>query len=272
MLSLGESLPLFGGESAPNSIASPVGRSTATRPDASTAREAAPRRGAAEGAEKQAVQTGAPAPEDARVTAYKAAAQKMAAAAGGEAATNDPKVAAELARLKSVDAAVRAHEAAHIMVGGTYVRSAASYTYQTGPDGKQYAIGGEVAIDVSPVPGNPQATIQKMATVRAAAMAPSDPSAADRAVAAAATQQEQAARAELSQAQAAQPQADNEPQAGRTEAAEGREAGQSREGETPFGRPEERQVRAGRIPGAEVQAAYAAAAQAQAEPQFLAAA
>jgi hypothetical protein len=136
------------------------------------------------------------------VKAYEEAARKMAE--GGTAAgdTTDPQIAAQIAQLKAADAAVRAHEAAHIMVGGTHVRSAASYTYQTGPDGKEYAIGGEVAIDTSPVPGNPQATIQKMDTVRAAALAPADPSAADRAVAAAAAQMAAAARAELARQEA----------------------------------------------------------------------
>ncbi len=138
---------------------------------------------------------------DQRVKAYGAAAARLAAAAGRDSADNPEEVAA-LNRLKEADAAVRAHEAAHVAAGGSHVRGGATYTYETGPDGRQYAVAGEVQIDVSPVKGNPQATIQKMATVRAAALAPSDPSAADRAVAAAAAQAEAAARAELSQMKA----------------------------------------------------------------------
>ena len=46
----------------------------------------------------------------------------------------------------------------------------------TGPDGQRYAIGGEVPIDLSAVPGNPQATLQKALTIRRAALAPTDPS------------------------------------------------------------------------------------------------
>ena len=139
---------------------------------------------------------------DAGVSAYQQAAQKMATAAAGSAnEKTDPQTAAEIAQLKAIDLAVRAHEAAHVAAGGSYVTGAADFTYQVGPDGKQYAIGGEVSIDVAPVSGDPEATIQKMAVVRGAALAPADPSAADRAVAAAAAQQAAAARVELSRAE-----------------------------------------------------------------------
>lgn len=85
-------------------------------------------------------------------------------------------------RLAARDREVRAHEQAHARVGGQYAGSP-SYTYQTGPDGKRYAIGGSVAIDVSPVPGDPEATIAKMEQVKAAALAPAEPSSADRRIA-----------------------------------------------------------------------------------------
>ena len=81
----------------------------------------------------------------------------------------------EVAKLKQRDAEVRAHEQAHIAAGGHYVRGGANYEYQTGPDGKRYAVGGEVSIDTSPVPDDPQATITKMQTVRRAALAPAKP-------------------------------------------------------------------------------------------------
>ncbi|MEM6357195.1 MAG: putative metalloprotease CJM1_0395 family protein, partial [Pseudomonadota bacterium] len=42
---------------------------------------------------------------------------------------------------------------------------------------------GSVSIDVSPVPGDPEATIAKMQQVKAAALAPAEPSSADRRVA-----------------------------------------------------------------------------------------
>lgn len=98
--------------------------------------------------------------------------------------------------LKARDREVRAHEAAHQAVGGQYA-GAMSFTYQRGSDGAQYAVGGEVSIDLSPVQGDPQATIEKMRVVRAAAMAPAEPSGQDRAVAAQAMQIMLQAQSEL---------------------------------------------------------------------------
>lgn len=113
------------------------------------------------------------------------------ARAGRKSATSEqglsPEELKQLTELKARDREVRAHEAAHQAVGGQYA-GAISYTFQRGPDGAQYAVGGEVPIDVSPVPGDPQATIEKMRVVRAAAMAPAEPSGQDRAVAAEAMQ------------------------------------------------------------------------------------
>ncbi len=108
-----------------------------------------------------------------------------------------PKEEKEVKKLKRQDAAVRAHEQAHLAAGGGLVRGGASFEYERGPDGKQYAKSGEVNIDISPVKGDPQATILKMQKVRRAAMAPADPSGQDRAVAAKATRTEAKARAEL---------------------------------------------------------------------------
>ena len=99
-------------------------------------------------------------------------------------------------KLKKRDQEVKTHEQAHMAAGGQYVRGGASYTYQSGPDGKRYAIGGEVNIDTSPIPGKPDATITKMMTVRAAALAPAEPSGKDQAVAASATQAMAKAQAE----------------------------------------------------------------------------
>lgn len=102
-----------------------------------------------------------------------------------------------LAALKARDGEVRAHEGAHIAAGGRYVTGGASYSYQKGPDGRQYAVGGEVGIDSAPLAGKPEETAAKMRIVRAAALAPAEPSGADHAVAAAASQAEAAAFAEI---------------------------------------------------------------------------
>ena len=106
-----------------------------------------------------------------------------------------------LASLRQRDREVRLHEQAHLLVAGPYAQGAPSYTYQIGPDGQRYAIGGEVPIDLSAVPGNPQATLQKALTVRRAALAPNDPSEADQAVAAKATALAAQAQQELLEAQ-----------------------------------------------------------------------
>ena len=102
----------------------------------------------------------------------------------------------EVQELKARDQEVKTHEQAHAAVGGRYA-GAPNYSYELGPDGKQYAVGGEVQIDISPVPGDPQATVQKMQQVRAAALAPAEPSAADRRIAAEAAQRQIQAQAEL---------------------------------------------------------------------------
>ena len=100
--------------------------------------------------------------------------------------------------LKRRDAEVKSHEAAHMAAGGGVVQGGASYEYQSGPDGKMYAVGGEVQIDTSPA-GSPEATIRKMQQIRRAALAPAQPSGTDRAVAAQASQIEAQARMEKNQ-------------------------------------------------------------------------
>jgi len=92
----------------------------------------------------------------------------------------------EVQKLQARDREVRAHEAAHKAAGGGLIRGGASYSHQRGPDGKLYAIGGEVSIDTGAVSGDPQATLQKANQISSAALAPAQPSSADQAVAAAA--------------------------------------------------------------------------------------
>lgn len=125
------------------------------------------------------------------------------ATSGSASKASSPSVSVELspqaqkivAALVARDREVRAHEAAHIAAGGG-LAGGASYTYQTGPDGERYAVGGEVSIDTSAT-GNPDEDIARAATIRRAALAPADPSGQDRSVAASATQMEIDARAAL---------------------------------------------------------------------------
>lgn len=109
-----------------------------------------------------------------------------------------PEEEKKVRELQQRDREVRAHEQAHKTVGGIY---AGNPTYKTvrGPDGRSYAVSGEVKIDTSPVPNNPEATIRKMEQVKRAALAPTNPSAQDRRVASEAEAKIQKARQEKRQ-------------------------------------------------------------------------
>jgi hypothetical protein len=104
--------------------------------------------------------------------------------------------AQEISKLQIRDQEVRAHEAAHAAAGGSYA-GAPSFSFERGPDGRSYAVGGEVNIDISPVAGDPQATLQKAQQVIAAALAPAQPSGQDMKVAQRAQSMAATARAEL---------------------------------------------------------------------------
>ena len=106
----------------------------------------------------------------------------------------------QLRELRARDREVRAHEQAHASAAGSLAKGGPSYSYQRGPDGRLYAIGGEVQIDTSAVSGDPQATLQKAQQIRRAALAPAQPSSQDRAVAAQAAVMEAQARVELANA------------------------------------------------------------------------
>ena len=111
--------------------------------------------------------------------------------------------AEQIRQLQSRDREVRAHEAAHAATGGAHAGSP-SYTFERGPDGQSYAVGGEVGIDMSPISGDPQATLKKAQQVRAAALAPAEPSGQDLQVAQRAQAMAAKARSEISQEQSQQ--------------------------------------------------------------------
>ncbi len=103
---------------------------------------------------------------------------------------------AVIAELVARDREVRSHEQAHAAAGGQYAGSP-TYSFVKGPDGLNYAVGGEVSIDTAPVSGDPEATLRKAQVIRAAASAPAEPSPQDRRVAAQAASMEADARVEL---------------------------------------------------------------------------
>ncbi len=110
--------------------------------------------------------------------------------------TLSPEAQTQVRELQQRDREVRAHEQAHVAAAGQYVRGGINYTYTKGPDNKQYATGGNVSLDTSPIAGDPEATEEKARILRSAALAPGNPSAQDQSVAAQASTMEAEARTE----------------------------------------------------------------------------
>ncbi len=108
---------------------------------------------------------------------------------------SEQKIQAQIEKLKIREQEVKLHESAHVSIGGQYA-GMANYEYTTGPDGKKYITGGEVSIDVSEEK-KPEDTIKKMVQVKKAALAPAEPSDADRNIAAKANQIIAKANAEI---------------------------------------------------------------------------
>ncbi|MDR2581612.1 MAG: hypothetical protein LBC85_11565 [Fibromonadaceae bacterium] len=99
--------------------------------------------------------------------------------------------------MKRIDQKVRTHEQAHLSAAGGYARGV-NYDYVTGPDGKRYANSGHVNLDVSPE-STPEATIRKANVIKKAALAPADPSPADKQIAANATKMAMEAQRQIAE-------------------------------------------------------------------------
>ncbi|NNE09081.1 MAG: hypothetical protein HKN20_11025 [Gemmatimonadetes bacterium] len=108
-----------------------------------------------------------------------------------------PKEAEQVEELKRRDKEVRAHEQAHLAALGRFRSGAPRYQYETGPDGRRYAVSGNVPVDVSPE-ATPEETLEKARVIRRSAMAPVPPSLQDFRVAFEAAQMEARARQEMS--------------------------------------------------------------------------
>ena len=177
---------------APRGLSGPVGVGSSTDPA---------RAGAVEDSVElspEALANDAAAPADDDVDESRAAVESSESNENEDAAELSEEERAEVEQLEARDAEVRRHEMAHAAAGGQYAGSP-NYDFETGPDGRRYAVGGHVNIDVGEVPGDPAKTIEKMRVVRAAAMAPAEPSGQDRRVAAEAAKKEAAAHAELAE-------------------------------------------------------------------------
>ncbi len=100
----------------------------------------------------------------------------------------------EVSKLKARDQEVRRHEQAHIAALGG---GSAHFTYEVGPDGRRYAVEGEVPVSIKSSSGDPQSTIREARKVAQAAVAPAQPSGADYAARKRALEVERKAREEL---------------------------------------------------------------------------
>jgi hypothetical protein len=118
----------------------------------------------------------------------------------------------EVSDLEHIDARVRAHEAAHQAAGGA-LTGAVHLQFVVGPDGRSYAVGGDVSIRIASG-RTPDETIANAEQVVRAALAPADPSGQDLAVASAALQLvAQAESQKLQQITQSEPQSRTQPQA-----------------------------------------------------------
>ncbi|WP_321283928.1 putative metalloprotease CJM1_0395 family protein [uncultured Vibrio sp.] len=149
-----------------------------------------------EGLEKSRQSNETPVPAEDETASEPSAESKQADGQSVSPTALTPEEKRMVQELKQRDQEVKTHEMAHLAAAGQYAAGGASYSYQQGPDGRRYAIGGEVPIDVSEEK-TPEETIQKMQAIKRAAMAPAEPSNADRSVAANASAMESRARQEL---------------------------------------------------------------------------
>lgn len=89
---------------------------------------------------------------------------------------------ADVTRLQQRDQQVRQEEKAHAAVAGD-LAGPINYTYQRGPDGRAYAVGGAVGIQASHLSGDPVEAASKAGRLSAAANAATNPSLQDYAAA-----------------------------------------------------------------------------------------
>lgn len=112
-----------------------------------------------------------------------------------EVSVEEEKDQKQIDKLEARDREVRIHEQQHKSVGGIYA-GPINYEFQTGPDGKRYAVGGHVNFNVG-AESTPEASIRKADVIYKAALAPAEPSGADHNVASAAMKLKANAQAEL---------------------------------------------------------------------------
>lgn len=107
-----------------------------------------------------------------------------------------PQEQREVSELKTTDAEVKAHEHAHKAAAAGLSTSAPNYEYETGPDGKKYVVAGDVNVSYRSS-SDPEVNLKNAQQLRAAALAPADPSSQDRKVAMQAEREIAQARQEI---------------------------------------------------------------------------
>jgi hypothetical protein len=105
-------------------------------------------------------------------------------------------------QMQQLDHEVRATQQVHAAAAGG-LGSMPTFTYRVGPDGRLYAVSGEVRIDTTAVPGDPEATLRKARQIEELAFSPGDSSPEDRRAAAVAATLAARARQELARQQEA---------------------------------------------------------------------
>ena len=105
----------------------------------------------------------------------------------------------EIRRLKETDAKVKTHEMAHKVAAGSLAAGGPYYDYEQGPDGVSYAVSGRVPIRL-PETSDPEQALRDSEQAYRAALAPADPSSADRAAAAEFSSRASQARQEIAKA------------------------------------------------------------------------
>ena len=90
----------------------------------------------------------------------------------------------------------RRHENAHKAAAAGLTTSAPNYEYETGPDGKKYAVAGDVNVSYKHS-DDPEVNLRNAQQLKASALAPADPSSQDRKVAAQADREIAQARQDI---------------------------------------------------------------------------
>ncbi len=104
----------------------------------------------------------------------------------------------ELAELKQRDSQVRTQDMARMAAAGG-AAGGLTVEYETGPDGRRYAVAADVQLDTSPA-ATPERSLAKARSIRAAALSAGGDSSSDAAAAAAANAMEAKAQAEIAAA------------------------------------------------------------------------